>query len=236
MPPLERAWSLRSLRGPTRARDPARTRLVGRELVQAVLVPPGFGDVLSLVSYVLSHPYLFIGSTTVMTAGLVVGVGLASAFTAVGAPASPGLAGMVERLLDWLAPRLALVLAWFGIGSMVLATQILMRFHHVFPDGTEMQFRSGLGHLLVSVIGIALLRSRLRRTPRQWVEAHFWTLAYLILHVVLLTPPWFDFMFQGELVRSVAQGTLSGALAFNVYLWWRLRPSATAGARPIAGR
>ncbi|MGH2379244.1 MAG: hypothetical protein ACRDGT_12310 [Candidatus Limnocylindria bacterium] len=198
--------------------------------MQAVLSPPGFGDVLSLLGYILTHPHLFIGSTTVMTTGLVVGVGLTAAFAAVGAPATPGVARGADRLLDWLAPKLTLVLAWFGIGSMLLATEILIRFHDVFPDGTEMQFRSGLGHLIVAVAGIGLLRSRLAgRTRRQWVEAHFWALTYLSLHVVLLTPPWFDFMFQGELIRLVANVLLATALAFNVYLWRRLPPEAPPG-------
>jgi hypothetical protein len=199
--------------------------------VQAVLAPPGFGEVVSLVGYILSHPHLFIGSTTVMTIGLVMGVGLATAFAAVGSPASPRLAATAERLLSWLAPKLALALAWFGLGSMILATEILIRFHQVFPDGTEMQFRSGLGHLVVASIGIVLLRSRLaRRTRREWVEAHFWALSYLSLHVVLLTPPWFDFMFQGELVRAVANCALALALAVNVYLWRRVRMPASARA------
>lgn len=194
--------------------------------MQAAFAPPGLGEVVSLLGYLLSHPHLFIGSTTVMTTGLVMGVGLTAAFAAVGVP---GPAGIADRLLTWLAPKLALALAWFGIGSMILATEILFRFHHVFPEGTEMQFRSGLGHLAVAAIGIALLRSRLiRRTPREWVEAHFWALLYLSLHVVLLTPPWFDFMFQGELVRAVANVSLSVALAVNAYLWHRVQePSRT---------
>lgn len=192
--------------------------------MQAVLAPPGFGEVASLLGYLLSHPHLFIGSTTVMTTGLVVGVGLTAAFAAVGAPAAPGLAGTVDRVLAWLAPKLALALVWFGVGSMILATEILIRFHQAFPDGTEMQFRSGLGHLGIATIGIALLRSRLReRTPREWVEAHFWALTYMSVHVVLLTPPWFDFMFQGELVRAVANIALSIAFATNIYLWHRVR-------------
>jgi hypothetical protein len=178
---------------------------------------------MSLVAYVLGHPHLFIGSTTVMTTGLVAAVGLASAVAAAGGSFAPPVARTSDRLLGWLAPRFALVLAWFGIGSMVLATEILIRFHDVFPEGTEMQFRSGLGHLIVAAIGIGLLRSRLSRiAARTWVESHFWALAYLAFHVMVLTPPWFDFMFQGELVRSVTQGTLAVALGFNVYLWWRL--------------
>ena len=191
--------------------------------MHTVIAPPQFGDVVSLLAYVLGHPHLFIGSTTVMTSGLVAVVGVFSALAATGGPFAPPLARGSDRLLGWLAPRLALALAWFGIGSMILATEILIRFHDVFPDGTEMQFRSGIGHLLVAAIGILLLRPRLRGlTRRPWVEAHFWALAYLTIHVMLLTPPWFDFMFQGELVRGVAQGSLAGALAFNVYLWWRL--------------
>jgi hypothetical protein len=197
--------------------------------MQAVLAPPGFGEVVSLLGYILSHPHLFIGSTTVMTTGLVIGVGLTAAFAAVGAPASATFAAMAGRVLFWLAPKLALALAWFGVGSMILATEILLRFHHLFPEGTEMQFRSGLGHLVVAAIGILLLRSRLvGRSRSEWVEAHFWALTYMSVHVVLLTPPWFDFMFQGELVRTVANSGLALALAVNVYFWRSARRSPKA--------
>lgn len=199
--------------------------------MQAVLAPPGFGEMVSLLGYILSHPHLFIGSTTVMTTGLVIGVGLTAAFAAVGAPASPSFAAMAGRVLFWLAPKLALALAWFGVGSMILATEILVRFHHVFPDGTEMQFRSGLGHLVVAAVGILLLRSRLiGRTRSEWVEAHFWALTYMSVHVVLLTPPWFDFMFQGELVRTVANLALALALAVNVHLWRSLQRTPKASS------
>lgn len=199
--------------------------------LHTVVAPPEFGEVLSLVAYVLGHPHLFIGSTTVMTTGLVAMVGLVSALAVTGAPFSPPLSRASDRLLSWLAPKLALALAWFGIGSMILATEILLRFHSAFPSGTEMQFRSGIGHLLVAAVGIVLLRPRLAgRTPRAWVEAHFWALTYMSVHVMLLTPPWFDFMFQGELARAVTQGALAGALAFNVYLWWRVVPARSDGA------
>lgn len=199
--------------------------------MQAVLAPPGFGEVISLLGYILSHPHLFIGSTTVMTTGLVIGVGLTAALAAVGAPAFPTFAAMAGRALFWLAPKLALALVWFGVGSMILATEILLRFHEVFPEGTQMQFRSGLGHLVVAMIGVLLLRSRLAgRTRREWVEAHFWALTYMSVHVVLLTPPWFDFMFQGELVRTVANCGLALALAVNVCVWRSVRRTPQAGA------
>lgn len=196
--------------------------------MHTVVAPPQLGEVVSLVAYVLGHPHLFIGSTTVMTTGLVIAVGLASAATM--ASFAPPLARTSDRLLDWIAPRFALVLAWFGLGSMVLATEILIRFHSIFPSGTEMQFRSGIGHLLVAGVGIFLLRSRLvGRSRREWLAAHFWALGYLAFHVIVLTPPWFDFMFQGQLVRAVTYASLASAALANAYLWWRLRRHANGG-------
>lgn len=189
-------------------------------MVHSVLAPPGFGDVISMVTYVLGDPYLFIGSTTVMTTALVIGTVMLAATAAVPFARPTLVSRAADALLAWLAPKLALALVYFGIGSMALATEILLRFHAGNPIGTEIQFRSGLGHLGVAAIGIALLSSRLRgRDRRTWIEAHFWALAYLTVQVLVFTPPWFDFQFQRDLVLGVARGVLVAALAVNLSLW-----------------
>lgn len=114
------------------------------------------------------------------------------------------------------------LLAQPGVGSMALATEILVRFHGGDPIGTEIQFRSGIGHLAVAAIGILLLLSRLRgQDLRAWLDAHFWALAYLTVQVLVFTPPWFDFQFQRHLVLDVARGVLLTALAVNLVLWHR---------------
>ncbi|MBU6422551.1 MAG: hypothetical protein KGQ88_00785 [Chloroflexi bacterium] len=174
----------------------------------------------SMVTYVLGDPYLFIGSTTVMTTAMVLGAVVLAATAAVPFRRADPISRTAETLLDWAAPKLAIVLAYFGIGSMSLATEILIRYHGDNPVGTEIQFRSGVGHLAVALIGILLLSSRLRgHDLRRWLDAHFWALAYLSVQVLVFTPPWFDFQFQGALVFGIARGALVGALAVNLYLW-----------------
>lgn len=116
---------------------------------------------------------------------------------------------------------------------MALATEIILRFHWVNPIGTEIQFRSGVGHLGVAALGIALLWSRLRgHDARTWIEAHFWALSYLTIQVLVFTPPWFDFQFQRDLVLGVTRGVLIAALAVNLYLWVVAARAARIPARP----
>ena len=200
-------------------------------MTYSLFAPPGVGDVVSMVLYVLADPYMFIGSTTVMTTGLIGTIALLAGLVALPVVRRTRAARSVSRLLDWLAPKLALVLLYFGVGSMVLATEILVRFHGVDPLGTEIQFRSGLGHLVVAMLGIAVLSGRLRDLgARTWLDAHFWALAYLTLHVVVFTPPWFDFQLQGPLVSTIARGGLAALLASNVALWHAT--GAIRAARP----
>lgn len=175
--------------------------------MQPALLPTPY-DIAGLFTYVLGNPYLFLSSSTVMTTGLVIGA-MAMTFVARRSP-----------LLRLAAPPLAMLLAYFGIGSIVLATQILVRFHYIIPGPTQIQFVSGLGHLLEAAIGIAILFPFLRRRSlRTWIVANAVAVAYWIAHVLLLTPPWFAFQGQLELIRAIALGTLvAGALASAV-LW-----------------
>src|SRR5438094_478504 len=92
--------------------------------MHASLVPTA-NDLASLVAYVLGNPYLFISSSTVMTTGLVLG--------AVAVSMVPRTAPVMRTV----APPLAMLLLYFGVGSLVLATEILVRFHDTIPDATE---------------------------------------------------------------------------------------------------
>src|SRR5438067_1423297 len=117
--------------------------------MHASLVPTA-NDLAGLVGYVLGNPYLFISSSTVMTTGLVLGAVAVS---------------MVPRsapIMRVVAPPLAMLLVYFGVGSLVLASEILVRFHDTIPDATETQFASGIGHLLEAAAGIAVLTPHLR--------------------------------------------------------------------------
>ena len=177
--------------------------------MHASLVPTA-SDLAGLVAYVLGNPYLFISSSTVMTTGLVVGAVAMS---------------MVPRTAPTLrlaAPPLAVVLVYFGVGSMALATEILLRFHYTIPMETETQFVSGIGHLAVGAAG-ALMAWRLasRGRPR-WLLANAIALLYWALQLVILDPPWFSFQGQGELMRTAAFATIA-ALTLATTLTARLR-------------
>lgn len=169
---------------------------------------PSIGDIGGLFAYVFGNPHLFISSTTVMTTGLLLGAVLVSVL--------PRRSQMLRRG----APTLAVILTYFGLGSIVLSTEILIRFHATIPHETEIQFVSGLGHLVEAAVGIALLFPHLRgRTRSDWLWAHTIALAYWTFQVAVLTPPWFAFQGQREVVLHVVLVLLTGAATLNVLLW-----------------
>jgi len=201
--------------------------------VQASALPT-IGDIGGLLAYVFGNPYLFISSTTVMTSGLLVGAVLVSVL--------PNRTHVLRRA----GPTLAVILAYFGLGSIVLSTEILLRFHYTIPDETEVQFVSGLGHLVEASIGLALLAPYLRgHTRAQWLWAHTLALAYWTFQVAVLTPPWFAFQGQREAVLTTVLMMLSLAASLNVLLWRTsaeraggppTRSATTKRAPPTAGR
>ena len=169
---------------------------------------PSFSDIGGLLAYVFGNPYLFISSTTAMTSGLLLGAVLVSVL--------PRRAHTLRRV----APTLAVILTYFGLGSIVLSTEILVRFHYTIPGETEVQFVSGLGHLVEASFGLALLAPYLRdHTRAQWLWAHTIALAYWTFQVAVLTPPWFAFQGQREAVLEVVLIMLMVAASLNVLLW-----------------
>ena len=175
--------------------------------MHASLVPTA-NDLAGLLAYVLGNPFLFISSSTMMTTGLVLGAVAVS---------------MVPRtapVMRVVAPPLALLLVYFGVGSIVLATEILVRFHYAIPDATETQFASGIGHFLEAAAGVAILSPHLRRRPqRAWIIANAVAVSYWTAQVLILTPPWFAFQGQLDAVRTIALGTLAAGALVSVLLW-----------------
>ncbi len=175
--------------------------------MHASLVPTA-SDLAGLVAYVLGNPFLFISSSTVMTTGLVIGAVAVS------------LVPRSAPVMRVVAPPLAMLLVYFGIGSMVLATEILVRFHATIPEATETQFASGIGHFLEAAAGIAILSAHLRRRRRRtWIVANAVAVAYWAAHVAVLTPPWFAFQGQLEVVRAAALAALAAGAMVSVVLW-----------------
>jgi hypothetical protein len=175
--------------------------------MHASLVPTA-NDLAGLLAYVLGNPYLFISSSTVMTTGLVLGAVAVS---------------MVPRsapLMRVVGPPLAMLLVYFGVGSIVLAIEILVRFHDAIPDATETQFASGVGHLLEAAAGIAVLTPHLRARSRlTWIVANAVAVCYWAAHVIVLTPPWFAFQGQLEVIRAAALCALAAGALVSALLW-----------------
>ena len=164
-------------------------------------VVPGFGDIAGLVGLLLRDPHLFISSSTVMTTGLVAGLALLWL--------ASWRVETVRRALSRSGATLALIFAYFGIGSIALSTEILIRFHDVIPLETETQFVSGLGHLAVGAAGV-LIACRLTVGGRpRWLLANAIALLYWALQLIILDPPWFSFQGQGALMRTAALAVIA---------------------------
>jgi hypothetical protein len=184
-------------------------------------VVPGFSDLAGLVAFVLRDPYLFISSSTVMTTAILAVLVFLSVLSLRVAPLS--------RALERPAAALALVFAYFGLGSLALSTEILVRFHAAIPVETETQFVSGLGHFAVGAAG-ALMAWRLAAGGRpRWLLANAIALLYWTLQIVILDPPWFSFQGQGESMRTAALATIA-ALTLATAIGARLSP------RPLTAR
>jgi len=169
---------------------------------------PSIGDIGGLLAYVFGNPYLFVSSTTAMTTGLLAVAVIVSVL--------PRRTHMLRRV----APPLAVILTYFGLGSLALSTEILLRFHDTIPNETEIQFVSGIGHFIEAAIGMAVLLPYLRGHARaEWLWAHTVALAYWTFQVAVLTPPWFAFQGQCEAVLQVVLVMLLIAAAMNVLLW-----------------
>ena len=173
---------------------------------------PTIYDIGGLFAYLFGNPWLFISSTTVMTTGLLVGAVLVSV--------------MPQRspVLSRVAPTLAVILAYFGIGSFALSVEILLRFHYAIPYETEVQFVSGIGHLLEALVGLAVLSPHLRRHSRStWMWAHTIALGYWTFQIAVLTPPWFAFQGQRETITTAALIVLFVAASTNAILWGKAK-------------
>jgi len=171
---------------------------------------PTIQDLGGLIAFILGNPYLFLSSTTWMTSALIIGAAVVSVL--------PRQTALIHRV----APTLAIILAYFGVGSFVLSLEILLRFHHSMPYQTEVQFVSGIAHLVEAFIGLVVLYPHLRHHTRiDWLWAHNVALGYWTFQITVLTPPWFDFQLQRELVLTVALLMLLAAASINVLLWSR---------------
>lgn len=180
-------------------------------------VLPSIDDIGGLFWYLANNPYLFISSSTVMTSGLLIG--------AVAMTVLPRRTPMLHHI----APTLAVILAYFGVGSFLLSVEILLRFHSSIPYETEVQFVSGIGHLAEAAIGLAVLSPNMRRHSRaEWLWAHTIALTYWTFQIAVLTPPWFSFQGQRDIITSAALVFVSLGAAVNALLWVRAAEAARA--------
>ncbi|HET8568905.1 MAG TPA: hypothetical protein VFM93_07965 [Candidatus Limnocylindria bacterium] len=183
-------------------------------------VIPGFADVADALAYIVANPYLFVSSSTVMTSGLIA----LTLLLRVAALRSARAA----RLQAVIATPMVLVLAYFGIGSMALASFLYVRLHSSIPLETEIQMVSGIGHFAVAVAGVALLAGPALRA-RGWLVANLVAAAYWILQIAVVRPPWLEFQAHGPITRTIAFAAL-GASALLTCVALR-RSAAQRGAR-----
>lgn len=123
------------------------------------------------------------------------------------------------RLRHAIAPTLALVLAYFALGSFALASLLFVRLHDALPLETEIQLVSGAAHLAEGLIGIGLLAGALGgRAIGTWLVANVLAVAYWALQLAIVRPPWFDFQEQGVLTRGAAFAVLASSTLLTILL------------------
>lgn len=177
-------------------------------------VIPGFGDIAGLLAFVVSDPRLFISSSTAMTTGFLCAA-VALSLAAYRWPAA-------ARVRQTIAPALALVLAYFALGSLALSVLLFVRLHDALPLETEIQLVSGMAHLVEGLIGIGLLAHALEgRCVATWLRANLVAVGYWTLQLGMVRPPWFEFQEQGALTRGVAFAVLGSSVLITaiVALW-----------------
>jgi hypothetical protein len=136
-------------------------------------VVPGFGDLAGLVTFVFRDPHLFVSSSTVMTTGIIAVLALLSL--------PPLRVAPVHRLLVRSAAPLALVFAYFGLGSLALSLD---------PRSIPRRHPERDRDSVLLADAIALL--------------------YWALQIVILDPPWFSFQGQAQLMRTAAFAAIVG--------------------------
>lgn len=159
-----------------------------------------------MFDFVRNNPYLFIGSSTVMTTTLTL-FGFALTSTAFIGTSLNVHAAWLSRLRAFLhksAPSVALTLAYFGLVSLLLSVQIWLRFQNDIPDEADTQLISGIGHFTFALVAILVMSKHLKSHGIvSWLVANLVALTYWASHVLLLTPPWFFFQGQGEQVTRL---------------------------------
>ena len=168
---------------------------------------PTADDLKALLEYSFAHPYTFVLRPTVMTALVLVTVIGVGAFR----PRS--------RRFHRIAPTVALLLVYLGVGSVALAAQFFVRYHAVAAHDTETQIFSAGTHVVLAAAGAFVLRAHLRgRTRTEWLAANTVTIAYWATYVKLVTPEWFTFQGQAENLTMATLLLLAVLAAVNAVL------------------
>ena len=69
-------------------------------------------------------------------------------------------------------------------------------------------------------MGVAILLPHLRhRSRRVWIMANALAVGYWTAQVIVLTPPWFAFQGQLEVIRAAALGALAAGALVSAFLW-----------------
>jgi len=88
--------------------------------------------------------------------------------------------------------------------------------------GLGTRYDCGLASLgrRTAAAGIAVLTPHLRfRSQRTWIVGNAVAVTYWSAHVIVLTPPWFAFQGQLEVIRAAALGALAAGALVSVLLW-----------------
>lgn len=184
-----------------------------------------WSDFVALIRQVLSDPALFLGPTTGQTASL----DLITAFLVAGQLLLLHRPAWRERYqkvllgnLRLLFPVVLLINIGMMVGSIWVSGYLFAKFQTALPLESWKQLWSGLGHVAVPLMVVAVCWHQITRgsfSRLEWAAA--WTAAnlYWLYQLTLNTPPWLEFQQQlPVLLGTTLSGVVVSLIGNIIYL------------------
>lgn len=195
-----------------------------REMHAALKSDP-WSDFVALFGHIFSDPALFLGPTTGQTAGLdLVTMGLVAGQLIL--VPRPTWRFKYQRVLlkyfGMLFPVVLLVNIGMALGSIGISGYLFAQFHDSLPVESWKQLWSGVAHVAVSVLVIAVCLRQVRRgcySRANWAVSWILANAFWLYQLLLNTPPWLGFQDQlTVLLGSALLGAFASTVGSLLYL------------------
>lgn len=198
--------------------------------MHAALKSDPWSDFVALLVRIVNDPALFLGPTTGQTAGLDLTTILLITVQVILIP-KPELRLKYQRAvlkyLGLLLPIVVLINVGMVVGSAWVSIYLFTKFQTSLPVESWKQLWSGVGHIAIPVLVIAICWYQIKRgnyAKVNWGAAWIAANLYWLYQLVLNTPPWLGFQEQTPvLLGTCLTGVGLSSVASLMYLLPRLR-------------